>query len=109
MPIDKETNDFLPIVEGGVYSEWRNESKLKHVQEARGLFGMMMKKALVPGMHTGHRMQPFDYTGRTVLGVVAFEKAIRAEVDRVSHLQGGEWASCARAGAGRTLPAELGG
>ena len=92
MPIDRQSGEFLPIEDGGAYPEWRNESKPKHAQEARGLFGVIMKKALVPGMHTGHKMVPFDYTGKTVLGVAAFEKMIRSEVDRVSHLKGGEWA-----------------
>mmetsp|Transcript_5851 Transcript_5851/g.15257 ORF Transcript_5851/g.15257 Transcript_5851/m.15257 type:complete len:376 (-) Transcript_5851:191-1318(-) len=63
----------------------------KHEQEARFLFGVFLRRD-EQGNHVGDRFTPFEYTSKNVLGVAAFEKAVKAEVSRVNNLAGdGQW------------------
>ena len=54
--------------------------------ECRGLFGVMMKQD-AQGNKYGHRMKPFNYTGKKVIGPVRFEKMFWTEVNRVNNLK----------------------
>ena len=73
MPVGPD-GDFLSTEDGGTYPAWRNETRPKHAGEARGLFGVSKREMPnIPGCFEGRKMVPFDYTGKTVLGVAAFE------------------------------------
>ena len=59
------------------------------LKRKRGAFGVMRDANEV-----GHRMRPFDYTGRTVIGKTTYDKKVKAEIDPVNGLTGktGVWA-----------------
>lgn len=62
-------------------------TQAKYMAECRGLFGVMYKVDPVTGEKTGHRMQPFNYTGKKVIGPANFQKRFWAEVERVNNLK----------------------
>ena len=90
MPEDPENAGvYMPLAEGGQYPGWHDRMVPKHEQEVRFLCGV----GLSADGTRGERRALFEYTGKTVLGVAAFEKAIKAEVARVNALEGGgPWA-----------------
>jgi hypothetical protein len=45
----------------------------------------------VDGKRIGMRLEPFQYTGRKVLGPTSYWKAVRAELERVDRLVGSPW------------------
>ena len=61
-------------------------TKAKYLAECRGLYGVMMVKDS-DGVFHGHKMQPFNYTSKKVIGPVRFEKMFWAEVNRVNNLK----------------------
>ena len=76
---------FLPADEGG---EPKPGTRAKYTKEARGLFGVMMRKGRAgEDPLVGERMTPLSYTGQKVVGPVAYEKAFWAEVNRVNTLK----------------------
>ena len=77
---------YLPASEGGVLENAKPGTRAKYTKEARGLFGVMMKKT-ADGEMVGDRMVAFNYTGQKVVGPVAYEKAFWAEVRRVNNLK----------------------
>ena len=72
--------------DGGVKQQSRAGTRAKYMSECRGAFGVMVKQ-LRDGSCVGRRMEPFNYTGRKVVGPVTFEKRIQAEVRRVTALK----------------------
>ena len=77
---------FMSAKDGGVKQTPRAATRAKYMKECRGCFGVMAKEE-ADGTCSGHRMEPFDYTGRKVVGPVAFEKRVQSEVRRVSALK----------------------
>jgi curved DNA-binding protein CbpA len=61
-------------------------------EEARFAFGVMMKHSADGRGFAGVRMDPFEYTGRKMLGIAAYEKAVAEEVDKTYKKKGGVWA-----------------
>ena len=61
-------------------------TRTKYTKEARGLFGVMLKKN-ADGEMVGLGMLPCDYTGQKVVGPAAYEKAFWTEVRRVNSLK----------------------
>ena len=78
---------YMSPKDGGVPQQPRAGTRAKYMQECRGLFGVMAKQ--IPGEVNceGVRMQPFNYTGKKVIGPVAFEKRVQAEIQRVKNLK----------------------
>jgi hypothetical protein len=89
--------EYLALEDGGKFPEWKNKTVPKFVQECRGMFGVM-RKQLADGSHEGRRCKPFNYSQKLVVGCKAFEKLIKAEVQRVNALDGdrGVWAAYRR-------------
>lgn len=54
--------------------------------ECRGMFGVCMTQD-PDGTKHGHRMAPYNYTGKKVIGPVTFKKLFDAEVERVNNLK----------------------
>ena len=79
---------YLPPEEGGVLETPKPGTRAKYTKEARGLFGVMMRRG-GEGEDTlvGERMKPFNYTGQKVVGPAAYNKAFWAEVRRVNSLK----------------------
>jgi hypothetical protein len=85
--------EYLSVDHGGTYANWRNEPRPKFIGDARGLFNVAIKRDPATGELEGHALEPFDYTGRVVLGVEGYEKVVAAEVNRVmGTCTGGAWA-----------------
>ena len=77
---------YLSPKDGGVQQQPRASTRAKYMKECRGLFAVMAKQ-LADGTCVGRRMEPFNYTGMKVVGPVAFEKRVQAEIRRVSNLK----------------------
>tara|TARA_B100002003_G_C14141283_1_gene548788 strand:- start:608 stop:2329 length:1722 start_codon:yes stop_codon:yes gene_type:complete len=76
--------------DGGTFPDKSPNSVPKYADEARGLFGV----ALVEDQ--GMRAEPYNYTGRTVVGMKRYEEERQNELSRVLPLKG-QWGA---AGAG---------
>ena len=61
-------------------------TRAKYLAECRGMFGVCMTQD-VDGTKHGHRMTPFNYTGKKVIGPVTFQKLFDTEVERVNNLK----------------------
>ena len=70
--------------DGGTFAEKSPNTVPKYSDEARGLFGV----ALVND--EGKRAEPYNYTGRTVVGMKRFEEERQKELARVLPLKG-QW------------------
>lgn len=57
---------------------------LKFLEEARFAFGVMMLHVDGGRLLVGMRLVPFEYMGKTMLGITAFSKEVEKEVTRVS-------------------------
>lgn len=75
--------------EGGSFPEAKPFTRVKNEKEVRGLFGVAMIKT-AEGKIKGVKSQPFQYTGKTVVGIKTFEKHKNFEYYRVLSL-GGQW------------------
>eukprot|EP00732_Lithocolla_globosa_P000473 Lithocolla_globosa_v1_NODE_141_length_5757_cov_121.254121.p2 type:complete len:335 gc:universal NODE_141_length_5757_cov_121.254121:3013-2009(-) len=64
-------------------------TSMKYPSDARACFGVAMRKKS-DGTFEGVRCPPFPYTGCTVLGIKAYQKAEKAELARVREL-GRQW------------------
>ena len=81
-------------IENGTYGDWSDATRVKFPKEVRFLLGVAMVRD-EEGVLQGRRMeQPFEYTGKWVVGFKAYEKALRAEIHRANDLKGeGEWSA----------------
>mmetsp|Transcript_18727 Transcript_18727/g.59328 ORF Transcript_18727/g.59328 Transcript_18727/m.59328 type:complete len:610 (+) Transcript_18727:209-2038(+) len=79
--------------DGGQYTAPPERTLPKFEQEARFAFGVMMKTVDGGRRMMGVKMEPFEYTGKKMLGVAAWEKALEVEFARVEKLTGGVWAN----------------
>ena len=87
LPTDKDGKHCLPE-DGGEYGEWSNQKKPKFPPEVRFLFGVHLARD-ENGERVGRRIEPFEYTGKWIVGVAAYEAAIKTEIDRANRLKGG--------------------
>ena len=71
---------------GGVLPPAMPNTSMKFAEEARFLFGVAMRKEGEDMV--GIKAEPFSYTGRHVVGVKAYDAAIKAELHRVMSLKG---------------------
>lgn len=87
-----EDGKFLRQAEGGLYRDEgvKKEYSLKYRDEARMTFGVVLTVELIGGrwVEVTHKMRPFDYTGKTLIGARAFAEKMKAEVARVNKLKG---------------------
>ena len=72
---------------GGAFPQTHFVTTLKYLGEARGCFGAALRK-IGDGTVEGIRLNPFNYTGRTVVGVKTFESYKKIEKERVTQLKG---------------------
>jgi hypothetical protein len=82
---------FLSEADGGEHFEAPQVTVPKFAQEARFAFGVMMKAVDGGRRLTGVRMKPFEYTGKKMLGVAAYEKLVKDEVAQTAEKKGGDW------------------
>ena len=87
MPLD-EAGQWCSTDDGGQYPEWSDNMSVKFPKEVRFHFGVMMKRD-VNGVLRGYKAEPFEYTGKWVVGVKRFEHEVKAVVDKANRLQGG--------------------
>lgn len=90
LPRDKDGNVDLI---NGEYGDWSDSTRVKFPQEVRFLLGAAATRK-PDGELEGRRMEePYEYTGKWVVGFKAFEKALRAEIHRVNEdlVGGGDW------------------
>ena len=79
-------DELMREEDGGVLMEEQPTTTAKFMKECRGLFGVMMKED-VNGNLVGHRMRPFNYTLKKVVGPVKYRKKFWQEVRRVQALK----------------------
>jgi hypothetical protein len=79
---------FLAPENGGKLFEPAKVIQPKFDQEARFAFGVMMKRADGGRREVGVRLPPFEYTGKKMLGLAAYEKAVREEVTKTATKKG---------------------
>ena len=84
---DAVTGAPLAVADGGVKQPKSDQTSVKFPQEARGCFGAGMVKNS-EGVLIGVKCNPFNYTGRTVLGKKKYEREISLELNRVIGLKG---------------------
>ena len=72
---------------GGSFPERHFVTTVKYPGEARGCFGVALRKK-EDGTVEGVRLNPFNYTGRTVVGVKTFESYKKIERERVKQSKG---------------------
>jgi hypothetical protein len=94
-PRDPETGTPLPADQGGRLAPPMDVVAGKYEDEARGCFGVALKQ--VDGRDVGIRFEPFNYTGRKVLGPTAYWKLVRKELERVEACTGAPWSNCCKA------------
>ena len=76
--------------DGGVYDDHAARKTSKFPKEVRFHFGVMMRD--VDGEMHGDRMEPFEYTGKWVVGVKRIAAEVKAIVDKSNRLKGGgDW------------------
>ena len=84
----------LPCIpeNGGVVPDSRPVTTQKFAHDARGCFGVAMRCDEVEGtrQRVGVRLEPFNYTGKTVVGVKLYKTAFAAELRRVIGMKG-QW------------------
>ena len=73
--------------DGGVFPAQRPTTSQKFAQDARVCCGVAMRKDL-EGILEGVKAEMFDYTGKIIVGLIAYFKAIQAELKRVCGLKG---------------------
>ena len=69
----------------------------------RMMFAVMMKQGAA-GARTGHRAEPFDYSGTEVVSVTRFKERFDAELLRVVDFDGGGWNAVRKAKPSPRLP-----
>ena len=74
-------NKFMREQDGRILMEERPTTTSKFMKECRGLFGVMMKED-VDGNLIGHRMRPFNYILKKVVGPAKYNKKFWEEVCR---------------------------
>lgn len=72
--------------DGGALPNKKRKTSAKFVQEARGCFGVAMRRN--EDGYEGVRAAPFNYSGRTVIGVKNFGSRCLEEMRRVKQLKG---------------------
>jgi hypothetical protein len=72
--------------DGGVLPEDKPNTNVKYPGEARLLFGVAMVKQ-ADGSCVGVKAEPFSYTGCQVVGINAYNKAVKAEIARALALK----------------------
>jgi hypothetical protein len=92
MPV--QDDQWCSTDDGGEYPDWSDRTSTKHPLEVRMHFGVMMKRD-AKGELQGYKMEPWDYTGKWVVGPAKIEEEVKKEVSRVSGKKGGEW-SCTK-------------
>ena len=81
---------WASVDDGGVYDDHASRKTSKFPKEVRFHFGVMMRE--IDGKLHGDRMEPFEYTGKWVVGVKRIEKEVKAIVDKSNRLKGhGSW------------------
>ncbi len=89
-----DTGDVVSEEEGGVWdAEAPTTTSAKYPGEASVCAGAAMFTVTAPGAlgddgKRGATLALFDYTGKTVVGPKAYEKAHQAELARVKNLKG---------------------
>jgi hypothetical protein len=86
---DPETRKPTSVADGGVFPEPKPSTTVKFPGEARGGFGVAMRKK-EDGEYEGVRCEPFDYTNKWIVGVKEYEEKRKAELHRVKGLAG-QW------------------
>lgn len=78
--------------DGGEYPEWTDRKTVKFAKEARLHFGVMIKRGVDGQLH-GHKMKPFEYSDKWVVGVKRIEQEVKAIVDKANRLKAthGAW------------------
>ena len=84
-----ETGEVALEEDGSVWTDEMPSTHVKYPGEARGCFGAA-KRTKHDGTVEGVTLAPFNYTGKTVVGVARFKAAMKAEWDRVLPLKG-QW------------------
>ena len=72
---------------GGIFPDKKPRTAVKFPGEARGLFGAAVQRN-ADGTLEGVKTTPFNYTGRKVVGIVKWAKALEKELLRVLPLKG---------------------
>eukprot|EP00968_Pinguiococcus_pyrenoidosus_P009245 scaffold727_cov172-Pinguiococcus_pyrenoidosus.AAC.1 len=76
---------------GGCLPEPKRKTVPKFPQEARGCFGVAAPIDRDGNVHAA-RMEPYNYTGKKILGFTAYVKALEGEIKRVKGLKAsGVW------------------
>ena len=98
VPRDPATGAIKSIEDGGELGPALDVTVGKFEDEARGCFGVMMKDGV------GMRLEPYEYTGRKVLGPTSYWAAVQAELKRVDGLVGAPWAQFCNTGIEGEVP-----
>ena len=83
---------FLAPENGGKHFQPATVVQPKYDQEARFAFGVMMMHVDGGRSEVGVRLRPFEYTGKKMLGLTAYEKEVKAEVKKTADKKG-VWAN----------------
>jgi len=82
---DKNGNPASPT-KGGEFSQWKPKTAVKYPKEARGLFGVAMRKQS-DGSMEGVKCKPFNYSNRKVVSYKDYKKEMQDELVRVLTLK----------------------
>ena len=83
----KTTKAFLQSLKTVVYYRKRKKiTSMKYVQEARGCFGVAMRRT-VHG-YEGVKAAPFNYSSRWIVGIKNYQSKSNEEIRRVKQLKG---------------------
>jgi hypothetical protein len=79
--------------DGGLLPAEKPRKAVKFPADARGCFGVLMRQHFLPDGTIEEegvtKLRPLNYTNRKVVGKATFDKAVRAEEERVKSLTGG--------------------
>jgi hypothetical protein len=75
---DPVTGEIADEEHGGVFAGPRKRTSVKYPKEARGAFGVAMRK-LADGSYEGVKCEPFWYTEKTLLSIKDFKKHLEHE------------------------------
>ena len=84
---DPATGNIALPDDGGEFPERKAVTTVKFPGDGRGCFGACVRTT-PDGTKEGVTIEPFDYTGKTVVGNAKFDAAVDAEMRRVLPLKG---------------------
>eukprot|EP00966_Prymnesium_polylepis_P088704 2052685-Prymnesium_polylepis.2 len=94
IPTD-EDGHWCSLENGGEYPPWSDTTSVKFAKEVRFLFGVMLRRD-ASGELVGNRMEPFEYTGKWIIGVKNYAEEMKSAVAAANRLKGGGAWACTK-------------